>query len=64
MNWPALYRRLIGREGWGGNIDTRSPSHIQSAATREARQRELERETTANMRSYLERTGKLRGQAA
>lgn len=25
-------------------------------------QRELERETTANMRSYLERTGKLRGQ--
>lgn len=59
MNWPALYRKLIGREGWGGHIDPRSPSHIQSAATRKAKQRALQDATTAAIRDHCQREGLL-----
>lgn len=54
-------RAIFSRhEGWGGHIDNRSPSHILSAATRKANQRDHVRETTMAMRAHLQREGRLR----
>lgn len=56
----ATLRALFGfPDGGAISHDPRSPSHIQSAATRKAKQRALQDATTAAIRDHCQRKGLL-----